>query len=191
MRLFIAIQLPPDVAERAFRLLPATPPAFRRVQPENLHVTLAFLGETPESRLPDVAAAAEDAARAVRRFNLVFDHAGRFPERGRPRVVWLGIADGLPSVERLGEGVYRALRESALDFEDRPLSPHVTLARVRDEITTAEARTVAATIETIAVPRLSIDVREIAVVQSVLSSKGPRYTARALAPLGPAGREAG
>ncbi|OLC19079.1 MAG: 2'-5' RNA ligase [Chloroflexi bacterium 13_1_40CM_68_21] len=191
MRLFIAIPLPSDIAQRAFAVLPPTLPGLRRVQPDNLHVTLAFLGETPESRLPDVAAAAEDAARAVRRFTLVFDRTGRFPERGRPRVLWLGFADGLPSVERLGEGVSRALRENALEFEDGPLSPHLTLARVRDEATAEEARTVAATIEKLEVPNLSVDVREIAVVQSVLSSKGPRYTARARAPLGGVGKEPG
>ena len=114
MRLFIAIPLPPDVAHRASALLPPALPGLRRVQPENLHVTLAFLGETPESRLPDVAAAAEHAARAVRRFRLVFDRTGRFPERGRPRVLWLGFADGLPCVQRLGEGVYRAVGMSPL-----------------------------------------------------------------------------
>ena len=191
MRLFIAIPLPPGVAQRAFAILPETLPGLRRVRPDNLHVTLAFLGETPESRLPDVAAAAEDAARDVRRFTLGFDRAGRFPERGRPRVVWLGMAEGRPSVERLGQAVSRTLRENGLDFEDRPLAPHVTLARVRDEATTAEARTVADALDTIEVPGLSIDVREIVVVQSVLSAEGPRYTARATAPLGTAGREAG
>ena len=191
MRLFIAIPLPPDVARRASALLPPALPGLRRVQPENLHVTLAFLGETPESRLPDVAAAAEDAARAVRRFTLVFDRTGRFPQRGWPRVLWLGFADGLPCVQRLGAGVYRALRENALDFEGGPLSPHMTLARVRDEATADEARTVAATIDTLEVPSLSVDVGEIAVVQSVLSSKGPRYTARATAPLGGLGKEPG
>ena len=101
------------------------------------------------------------------------------------------ISEGRPSVERLGQAVSRTLRENGLDFEDRPLAPHVTLARVRDEATTAEARTVADALDTIEVPGLSIDVREIVVVQSVLSAEGPRYTARATAPLGPAGREAG
>jgi 2'-5' RNA ligase len=189
VRLFIAIPLPSDVAQRAFAVLPQTLPGLRRVQPDNLHVTLAFLGETPESRLPDVAAAAEDAAHGVRRFTLGFDRAGRFPERGRPRVVWLGMAEGRSSLERLGEAVFRALRESALDFEDHPLSPHLTLARVRDEATAAESRTVAATIDMLEVPSLLVEVREIAVVQSVLSSKGPRYTARARAPLEGVGKE--
>ena len=183
MRLFIAIPLPPEIAQRAFAVLPQAIPALRRVQPENLHVTLAFLGETPESRLPDVAGAAEEAVTDVRPFRLVFDRAGRFPERGRPRVVWLGMADGRASVERLGAGLSRALRESALDFEDRPVSPHLTLARVREEATAAEARTVAAAVDEVAVVPLEVNVSAIVVVRSVLSPKGSRYTTLATAPL--------
>ena len=183
MRLFVAIPLPAEVAQRAFAVLPQTLPGLRRVQPENLHVTLAFLGETPESRLPDVAAAADEATAGVGPFKLAFDRTGRFPERGRPRVVWLGMAEGRASVERLGGAVSRALRESALDFEDRPLSPHLTLARVREDATAAETQSVAAAVATLAVVALEVDVSAIVVVRSVLSPKGSRYTTLATAPL--------
>jgi len=95
VRLFIAIALPADLAARAAALLPDALPGLRRVKPENLHVTLAFLGWTPDEKLGDVVAAANEAARGQAPFTLVFDRAGRFPERGRPRVVWLGIGEGL------------------------------------------------------------------------------------------------
>jgi 2'-5' RNA ligase len=183
VRLFVALPLPPEIATRAFEILPPPLPGLRRVKAENLHVTLAFLGETPEDRLSDVTAAALEAARPVAGFTLAFDRAGRFPERGRPRVVWLGIGQGLESVVRLGEGVYAGLRERDLRFDDRPLAPHLTLARVEEDATLAQARTVVAALDTLAVPRLEVDVREIAVVQSVLSPKGPRYTSRATARL--------
>lgn len=183
MRLFVAIPLAPDLAQRAATILPEALPGLRRVSTENLHVTLAFLGETPLERLPDVVAAAQDAAAGVPPFQLRFDRLGRFPERGRPRVIWVGIGEGLASVVRAGEGVYRGLRERALKFDDRPLAPHLTLARVREEATLAEARTVAAALAEIALPLLEAEVGEIAVVQSVLSPKGPRYTARATASL--------
>ncbi|MGH2471911.1 MAG: RNA 2',3'-cyclic phosphodiesterase [Candidatus Limnocylindria bacterium] len=183
MRLFIAIPLPPDLAVRVFEILPPSLPALRRVKPENLHVTLAFLGQTPEDRLGDVTAAADEAAAPVSPFRLAFDRAGRFPERGRPRVVWLGIADGGPSVLELGAGVYEGLRGRGLRFDDRPLAPHLTLARVAEDATLAEAKAVGAAIEGLSAPTLRFDVTEIAVVQSVLSPKGPRYTALATVPL--------
>jgi 2'-5' RNA ligase len=183
VRLFIAIVLPPELAERAAKILPATLPALRPVKPENLHVTLAFLGQTPDERLGDVVAATNEGAAAVPRFTLAFDRAGRFPERGRPRVVWLGMADGAESVMRLGEGVYAGLRDRGIRFDDRPLAPHLTLARVVDDASAAEAKTVGAAVESLPVARQSFEVSEIAVVQSVLSPKGPRYTALATVPL--------
>ena len=173
MRLFVAIPLPPDLAARAFEILPPSLPALRRVKAENLHLTLAFLGQTPDERLGDVTVAS---------FKLSFDRAGRFPERGRPRVVWLGIADGAESVTELGEGVYAGLRSRGLRFDDRPLAPHLTLARVVEDASAAEAKTVGAALSRLAIG-LRFEVSAIAVVQSVLSPKGPRYTALATVPL--------
>ena len=183
MRLFIAIPLPPDLAGRAVEILPTALPALRRVKAENLHVTLAFLGHTPDDRLDDVTQAAAEAASRVARFKLVFGRPGRFPERGRPRVVWLGIPEGVTSVLALGEGVYAGLRSRGLRFDDRPLAPHLTLARIAEDATVAEAKTVGTALDGLSIPSLSFDVTAIAVVQSVLSPKGPRYTALATLPL--------
>jgi len=183
VRLFIAIPLPPDLALRASQILPTSLPALRRVKPENLHVTLAFLGWIPDVRLDEVASAAREAAAEVSRFELTFEGAGRFPERGRPRVVWIAIADGRPSVLRLGAGLSAGLRSRELRFDDRPLAPHLTLARVSEDATSAEGKTIAAALEGLAAPRLEFVVDEIAVVQSVLSPKGPRYAALATVPL--------
>jgi RNA 2',3'-cyclic 3'-phosphodiesterase len=183
VRLFIAIPLPPALAERAAGILPRSLPGLRHVKAENLHVTLAFLGHTPDEQLADVTAAAQEAAAPVSRFTLGFDRAGRFPDRGRPRVVWLGMADGAPSVLELGQGLYAALRSRNLRFDDRPLAPHLTLARVTDDASAAEAKTVGAALEGLAIPTVRFKVTGIAVVQSVLSPKGPRYTALATVPL--------
>jgi 2'-5' RNA ligase len=183
LRLFIAIPLPPNLALLASEILPTALPALRRVKPENLHVTLAFLGWTPDERLSEVTAAATEGAASVAQFTLAFDRPGCFPKRGRPRVVWLGMADGAPSVLELGAGVYAGLRSRGLRFDDRPLAPHLTLARVAEDATAAEAKTVGAALEGLVVPGLAFEVAEIAVVQSVLSPKGPRYTSLATVPL--------
>jgi 2'-5' RNA ligase len=183
VRLFLAIPLPPDLATRAFEILPTSLPALRRVKVENLHLTLAFLGHTPDERLDEVVAAANEAAALVSPFTLSFDRAGRFPERGRPRVVWLGIAEGEAGVLELGAGVYAGLRSRGLRFDDRPLAPHLTLARVVEDASAAEAKTVGAALEELAIESLRFEVGAIAVVQSVLSPKGPRYAALATVPL--------
>jgi 2'-5' RNA ligase len=153
------------------------------VKAENLHITLAFLGWTPDDRLDDVTSAARQAAAGVSRFLMTLEGVGRFPERGRPRVVWIGIAAGAASVLQLEAGVAADLRSRGLRFDDRPLSPHLTLARIPGDASSAEAKTVAAAVLSLAAPRLEFTVDAIAVVQSVLSSKGPRYTALATVPL--------
>jgi 2'-5' RNA ligase len=184
VRLFIAIPLPLSVALRASQVIPDDVRGLRRVPPENLHVTLAFLGFTPDERLPAAAAAATAAAAQVAPFRLAFEGAGRFPERGRPRVVWLAIADGRESVLALGAAVATGLRERKLSFDDRPLSPHLTLARVPDAVTLTDARAVAATVDQLRPAKFATDVAEIVVMESVLSRSGPTYTARSHAPLG-------
>ena len=184
MRLFVAVPLPTELTDRAAALLPAALPAIKPVRAELMHLTLAFLGWTPDEQLDAVVAAARDAVAGESSFEVSFVGAGRFPATGRPRVVWLGIGAGAEALAALAARLVAALRTRDLTFDDRPFAPHLTLARVRDEATGPEARTIAAAVEAIEVPELRTRVERIAVVESQLSPKGPRYTARAELPLG-------
>jgi 2'-5' RNA ligase len=178
VRLFIAVRLPQELTDRAAALLPAALPALKRVRPELMHVTLAFLGWVPDGQLQAVDEAARAAAVVHRAFDLAFAGAGRFPPSGRPRVVWVGIAEGAQPLAALAASVAAELRARALKFDDRAFAPHLTLARVREDASGPEARTVAAAVDTVVVPDLRTRVDRIAVVESVLSPKGPRYTMR-------------
>ena len=182
MRLFIAVPLPKELTDRAAALLPALP-AVRRVQPELMHVTLAFLGWTPDAQLDGAVDVARAAAAEHSAFDLAFGGAGRFPASGRPRVVWLGVGVGADALVALAGSVTGQLRRHQIAFDDRPFEPHLTLARVRTDATGPEARTLAAAVDGLAVPDLRTRVDRIAVVESLLSPKGPRYTARAELPL--------
>src|SRR5689334_5306440 len=133
MRLFVAVPLPTELTDRAAALLPAALPAVRPVRPELMHITLAFLGWTPDEQLDRVIEAASAAAREQPAFDLAFAGAGRFPEKGRPRVVWLGVGDGREPLAALAGRVAGELRARDLRFDDRPFAPHLTLARVRPD----------------------------------------------------------
>ena len=187
MRLFIAVPLPTELTDRAAALLPAALPAVRPVRPELMHVTLAFLGWTPDEHLDRAVEAARAAAARHRSFDLAFAGAGRFPATGRPKVVWLGMADGAGPLAALAADLATELRARDVKFDDRPFAPHLTLARVRPEASGPEWRTVVAAVEGLPVPDLRTRVDRIEVVESVLSPKGPRYTARAEAPLASGG----
>src|SRR5260221_5209323 len=178
MRLFIAVPLPKEIADRAAACLPPALPAVRPVRPELMHVTLAFLGWVPDDRLADATAAAMAAAAGNAPFDLTFDHAGRFPATGRPRAVWLGAGAGAAELGRLAADTARELRDRSFAHEDRPFTAHLTLARVRADASGPEARTIAAAFDALTVPGLRLRVDHIAVVESRLSPKGPTYTAR-------------
>jgi 2'-5' RNA ligase len=153
------------------------------VKPELMHVTLAFLGTTPDERSADVAAAADTAAREVTAFDIELDRPGRFPASGKPRVVWLAIGAGAPALLALGDSLRAELARRELAFDNKPLRAHVTLGRVREDVSLVDARAVAAGIEAMRLPHLRFRADALVVFESKLSPRGPRYTPRARAPL--------
>src|SRR5258708_23879150 len=109
---------------------------------------------THDDQLDSVLAAGRVADQAQVTFELVYACAGRFHDRGNPRVVWLGIGAGKPELATLAGAVTDELRRRDLKFDDRPFAPHLTLARVRKEASGAEGRTVAAAVDELVVPEL-------------------------------------
>jgi len=94
-----------------------------------MHLTMRFLGATPEGRVDDVVAAAEAAARAAAPFAVHLAGAGAFPTAARPRVVWLGIAVGAAALAALADELNRALAERGWPVDERPFRAHLTLGR--------------------------------------------------------------
>jgi 2'-5' RNA ligase len=128
MRLFIAIDLPESVKEQLSRLCCGLPGA-RWVIPEQLHLTLRFIGEVDGGLFLDICE--ELATVQAKSFTLQLDGLGCFPPRGKPRVVWVGVQ---PSEQLL---VLRNRLESCLvtlglESEGRKFAPHITLARLKN-----------------------------------------------------------
>ncbi len=186
MRLFVAIPLPPDLATAAYDAIPDLP-ALRRVRPELMHVTLAFLGPLADERLGDAEAAVAASAARCAPFDTTLDTLGRFPTGGVPRIVWLGTGIGAQEMQTLALALRRELAGRGLPFDPKPFRPHVTLARVRENVDRDTARAVAAVVERARPPALRYQAHELVLFESVLSPKGPRYTRRAARPLGVGG----
>jgi 2'-5' RNA ligase len=181
--LFIAVELAPDVtaALSAFAALlreaaSAAAPAARIswVQPDQLHVTVRFIGEVDETRAGAITAAL-GSAMSTPAFDMGLVGAGAFPPRGSPRVLWAGIeaaaAEMLATVEH---EVGQRLASCGLEREQRPYRPHVTLARVRDA---AGLRTSALLAD---MDRREFGVTPVGAItlfQSRTSPKGATYTA--------------
>jgi len=127
MRLFIAIELP-DRHNRDLELLRADIPGSRWVPAEQLHLTLAFLGEVAEET---AALLARELSRiCASPFTLSFAGTGCFPNRHQPRVVWVGIK-AEPCLTARAYKVHETVLACGIPQEERPFSPHLTLARLK------------------------------------------------------------
>ncbi|MGW7431462.1 RNA 2',3'-cyclic phosphodiesterase [Streptomyces sp. NPDC054861] len=136
VRVFIALA-PPDEAkdELARALRPAYDPypGMRWNRIEDWHITLAFLGELSVSAVPDLRAPLARLAAGRPPLRLALRGSGCFDER----VLWSGVDGDLEGLHLLATEVRAAVRECGIPFEERPLRPHLTLARARRDDSTS------------------------------------------------------
>jgi 2'-5' RNA ligase len=134
IRAFVAFPLAEevrrDVAATIRRLAPSLPDV-RFVRDEGVHVTLRFLGWTPAETLAALEAPLRAAAAACPPIEMAVRGLGLFPERGRPRVLWLGLDLPAPAA-RLQAACEAAAVAAGLAPETRAFHPHLTLGRWRD-----------------------------------------------------------
>jgi len=129
MRIFIGIDLDPEVRGRIARFLDGVQgfaPEARWVRPESLHITLKFIGEQPPERVDAIRERLRRIESSA--FEIRFGGYGFFPTAKAPRVFWIGIEAG-PQLAELAEKIDMAVAELGIPREDRPFSPHLTLAR--------------------------------------------------------------
>ncbi|MGW4807904.1 RNA 2',3'-cyclic phosphodiesterase [Kitasatospora sp. NPDC004272] len=130
LRVFVALA-PPDEAKdelaRALRPAYAAHPRLRWNRIEDWHITLAFLGEVPATAVPPLHAALADRAAGQPALRLGLQGGGHFDGR----LLWSGVSGDLDGLHRLAAEVRALVRALGLDYRDRPLHPHLTLARAR------------------------------------------------------------
>lgn len=130
MRLFVSIFLPGPIRDLWLAVRDREPglPGLRWTPPESLHITLAFLGETPESRLP---ALRESLFHQSGRngFSLALESAGVFPNGKRPSLFWIGIGGERDRLAALAQATQTAARDAGCPVDEREFRPHLTVAR--------------------------------------------------------------
>jgi 2'-5' RNA ligase len=136
MRLFTAIDLPEEVRSSLRSLLARLRPLARiHWSPvENLHITTKFIGEWPAPRLDEMKQALA-TMRRLGTFEISVRGLGWFPNDRRPRVFWAGVEDGREGgrpLANLARATEQAVAALGVPIEDRPYSPHLTLARIRE-----------------------------------------------------------
>jgi RNA 2',3'-cyclic 3'-phosphodiesterase len=176
MRLFVAVDIPAEVRQGLASLqdhLRHAQADVSWVRPENIHVTLKFLGETDEKRLPSIREALADVARTGAAFSMQVAGVGSFGGRV-PRVVWVGVRDGAQPLTELARQVEQALVRLGFPKEKREFAAHLTLGRVRSP---RNAEGLLAAIHEVREERSgSIAARGFELVQSELRPSGSVYT---------------
>jgi 2'-5' RNA ligase len=185
IRAFVAILLSEEVrarvAEEIARLQPLAS-SVGWVLPQQLHLTLKFLGERAPAELELVQEGLAEAVEAIPPFTMGFHGLGAFPGLARPRVFWVGVSAGALDAKNLHARVESALAERAIPREDRPFSPHLTIGRTRTpggftRLREAIARDAQKEFGSLGVEALSL-------MRSDLSPAGPRYTELKIFPFG-------
>jgi RNA 2',3'-cyclic 3'-phosphodiesterase len=163
--------------------------AIRWIPPENYHLTLHFLGDTPRERLGDVVAAMQEAAeRSTEPVDLTLGEVSAFPDLRRPRVLIVTTDDEGSALERIAGRLVGSLRgrlgEASVQTDDRPFSPHFTLGYIRRGATGDDRRAITAALGPARIDHIRFRADRLLLVQSVTGPTGSRYTELAAATLG-------
>lgn len=135
IRLFIAVPVPEKIREiiqNGISKAKAADADIKWVEGDNLHLTLKFLGDQPESRVKDLVAALEQAVSTHTGLALEFTQVGFFPHRSRPRVIWMGMQGEIALINELAISIDQKLVPLGIAAENKR-QWHLTLGRVRSE----------------------------------------------------------
>lgn len=179
-RSFVAIELPGEIrlklAEVESRLKSSAPSGVKWVKPDNIHLTLKFLGSVAADRTGEIAGVLKEAAQSISPFQLEIKDGGAFPDLRRVQVVWVGVSGDLAKLGRLQQRIESNLACLGFTAETRPFAPHLTLARLDRKIPLPERSRFGQAIAGTEFEIGSIKVESISLMRSQLSREGAVYS---------------
>ncbi|GAB4410848.1 MAG: RNA 2',3'-cyclic phosphodiesterase [Anaerolineae bacterium] len=197
LRAFIAIELSTEtqtaLAELQQRLKMVVPPhSVRWTAPENIHLTLHFLGDVAVDEVNKISDLMQAATSTCSPFALTLGGLGCFPNTRRPRIVWTGVSGQMDILLKLHRELGEGLKTIGFTPEARPYSPHLTVGRVKDDLPQRLLSQLGQVLEQTQ-PQVgqvaTLNVAEIHLMQSDLKPVGPIYTPLAAAALNPTVRQ--
>ena len=180
VRAFIAIELPADIrsemAKLQNKLRHQCNCPVKWVSSNNIHLTLAFLGEVALITLENAKQSMLQAVKGQTPFSLGIDQPGAFPNIERPSVIWIGLNGELYELKSLQAKLRQILCRNGLQLEEREFCPHLTLARTHVAASYAEKQALGRVLRlTAAITQTNFGVKSISLIQSRLTPHGPLY----------------
>jgi RNA 2',3'-cyclic 3'-phosphodiesterase len=187
LRAFIAVEIPAEIQQKIHRetsnLRKGIDSLVRWVPPQNMHLTLKFLGDVSPNSLEFIKQMLRTEAETIACFDIHLAGLGAFPNLKRPRVLYVGI-QAPAALDALARAIDSASRRLGYEPEERPFSAHLTLGRVRQNANAAEQMQIRRTIEGTQVDLLgTAKVDSVHLFKSDLNPGGSVYTRLYSAPL--------
>ena len=181
IRSFVAIELPREIQMELTsledKLKAGRHPFVKWVDPKGVHLTLKFLGSVASDRIPKIVEALVGVAQETTPFTIEVGELGAFPSLQRPQVIWVGLRGEIDRLSTLQKGVDTVLAPLGFAPESRSFAPHLTLARLREGVSSSErqefSKSVAATRHEVGV---SFRVDALNLMKSQLTPAGAIYS---------------
>ncbi|MFH1238622.1 MAG: RNA 2',3'-cyclic phosphodiesterase [bacterium] len=176
MRTFMAVEIGPETKTKLASLedeLKKSAAEVKWVKPDNIHITLKFLGEVPPGDIEKINKAVETAVTGFKVFRINFREVGGFPSARNPRVIWVGVEEGQEELIRLSQSIERELTPLGWPPEERDFVPHLTIGRVRSNKNIKELGQKIENYKNNDFGQGLVD--KVLIMESKLSPKGPTY----------------
>lgn len=176
IRCFIAIELSQEIQDILGKIeneLQKTISGVKWVKPDNIHLTLKFLGHIEKETVEKIKKIISEIVKDAKPFKIRLLSAGAFPSPSRPRVIWIGVDEENKEGSHLANLIEEKLAPLGIEKESRAFHPHLTLARVKflkDKSSVKNALT------SLKVPSAEMTATKITLFQSTLAREGAIYT---------------
>ena len=175
MRTFIAIELNKEIKDSLTEIqkeLESSQADIKWVKPENIHLTLKFLGEVKEAKIPEIIQRLQEFGDQIKPFTVRISDLGAFPSPTSARVIWAGVKEETTELMKLAEIIEDGLVKLGFPKESRKFSAHLTLGRLRSNKNKGK---LIRELEKIKIPGLTQRINSIGLFKSVLHPTGGVY----------------
>ena len=181
IRSFIAIELPTTVKQELTTLedllKKRCPQVVRWVDPQNIHVTLKFLGDVDSDRVDEINMAIDEATQGMSPFHLELKDLGVFPNLNRVNIIWVDAKGDLDKLTDLQKQIESNMEQLGFAREDRDFTPHLTIGRVRDYVSPDDRKKIGQVLSQTAFASAQvITVNSVNLMKSQLTNTGAIYT---------------
>lgn len=181
IRSFVAVELPSgiktELSSLQVGLKRGQHPFVKWINPNNIHLTLKFLGNVSSTAMPQLIGALNGAAQGIFTFNLQLGKLGAFPDLRRPRIIWVGVEGEVEKLALLQKAIESALLPLGFQSENHSFSAHLTLGRLRERVTNEQKQDFARWTSTVKCEiNKSFKVKAFKLMKSQLTPDGAIYS---------------